>query len=97
MLLLRRGDKAKSAWNGVDRFNGRLPYRIALRPDDPEADNSEPGVRMDDIVVTDVTMFRAEDLGDSWWFCCYLNDDGDRIAFGMPHGGTMRACTRLAA
>ena len=45
-------------------------YRIALRPDDP----SDPD-RMDDIVVRDVKMFRAEQMSPGhWWVACYLDD-----------------------
>jgi hypothetical protein len=55
-------------------------YRIALRPDDPAVPD-----RMDDIVVKDVKMFRAEQMDSgSWWVCCYLDDAGDeRLTFSV--------------
>jgi hypothetical protein len=50
-------------------------YRIALRPDD----DAEPD-RMDDIVVLDVKMFRAEQMdAGEWWVCLYLDDTGDQM------------------
>lgn len=63
-------------WAG---FKPERDYDIALRPeygDDPH--------RMDDIVVRNVEMFRAEAMSDKqWWFCCYLKSDveHDRIDF----------------
>lgn len=48
---------------------------MALRPqhDDPEL--------LDDIVVKDVTMFRAEAMDtDVWWLCCYFAN-GERVTF----------------
>lgn len=51
-------------------------YRIALRPD-------EHGY-LDDVVVHDVDMFRMEDMGDSWWLCCYLSATGEnRICWSL--------------
>ena len=35
---------------------------------------------LDDVVVNDVSMFRAEQMDDNdWWFCCYLNGGDERI------------------
>lgn len=51
--------------------------RLALRPDDTGA--------LDDVVVRDVDMFRAELMDDdSLWMCCYLpgtGDGQDRVTF----------------
>ncbi|MEM9513688.1 MAG: hypothetical protein AAGA42_02435 [Actinomycetota bacterium] len=65
-------------------------YRIALRPDDRSADPLDCRTRLDDIVVKDVVLFRAEQLDAStWWVCCYLGPDGDdRITW------TVRAAAR---
>jgi hypothetical protein len=52
-------------------------YRIALRPDHEG--------NLDDVVVRDVMMFRMEDMGDWWWLCCYLDKEGDRICWSIPH------------
>lgn len=50
-------------------------YRIALRPDDQDADPFDL-TALDDIVVKDVQMFRAEQMNhDTWWVCCYLDDE----------------------
>lgn len=57
-------------------------YRIALRPDDGDGDPFKTSTLMDDIVVKDVSMFRAEQMGDGEWFaCCYLAGSDDRIAW----------------
>lgn len=49
------------------------PYRIALRPDD----NGD----LDDVVVKDVEMFRAEIMDNrSLWMCCYL-EGHERVNF----------------
>lgn len=55
-------------------------YRIALRPDD-EADPE----LMDDIVVRDVKMFRAEQMSPGhWWVACYLDDEGrEQLVFSV--------------
>lgn len=61
-------------------------YRIALRPDDRTADPLGNGVLMDDIVVRDVEMFRAEQMDDdTWWVCCYLagEDTTNRLAWSV--------------
>lgn len=52
------------------------PPMMELRPDDAGD--------LDDIVIEDVTMFRAERMDkNAWWVCCYF-DNGpkhDRITF----------------
>ena len=54
------------------------PYDIALRPDDP----ADPDL-MDDIVVNNVVMFRAEQMDrDSWWVSCTLRD-GEELVFDV--------------
>lgn len=58
------------------RFTDFKDARIALRPD--------KAGDLDDVVVRDVSMFRAERMDDDrWWICCYLGDDGDRIAWDI--------------
>lgn len=53
-------------------------YRIALRP---ERNDPRPDV-LDDVVVKDVSMFRAEMMDDrSLWLCCYLAGTDERIVF----------------
>lgn len=78
-------NEAKAAYFEVEaKVNG---YRIALRPDFDDTD------LLDDVVVNDVSCFRAEDMGDWWWMCCYLadTDDGhggeDRITFSVRKNG----------
>jgi hypothetical protein len=58
-------------------------YRIALRPDVDGEDPYSPDTLMDDIVVKDVKMFRAEQMDThEWWVCCYLDDEtADRICW----------------
>lgn len=61
-------------------------YDLALRRDRAADD---PDV-MDDIVVRNVNMFRAEAMDDTnWWLCCYLGDPSgsDRIAFSAQVSG----------
>ncbi len=54
----------------------RIP-RMALRPHHEFKDE------MDDIVVKDVEMFRAEQMDDDhWWMCCYFRN-GERVTFGV--------------
>jgi hypothetical protein len=49
-------------------------YRIALRTDDDD--------RLDDVVVNDVSCFRAEIMDDKQLFmCCYFPDSDERVAF----------------
>ena len=67
-------------------------YRIAIRPDDWNDDPMEYRTRMDDIVVRNVSMFRAEQMDThTWWVACYLNDDsGDRICWNVTAGARPR-------
>lgn len=62
-------------------------YRIALRPDDPTdqaPDGRNEHVPLDDIVVKDVRMFRAEMMHDrSLWMRCYLNGGDESIDFSV--------------
>ena len=68
--------KPQEQSNGPDTPKSKVPV-MALRP---LADNPD---LMDDIVVKDVTMFRAEAMDDgNWWICCYLSND-ERVAFSM--------------
>ena len=61
----------------------RPDYDIALRPQESGADTSSEHTLMDDIVVSDVEMFRAEDMtGKNWWVCCYLCGD-ERICWSV--------------
>ena len=58
--------------------------RIALRPDGDDA--TDVGADLDDVVVNDVSVFRAELMDDDWlWMCCYLAGEGweNRIAFAV--------------
>lgn len=68
------------SWMSASHLEPVDEYRIALRPDDK--DHPE---RMDDIVVMDVRMFRAEQMDDGeWWVCCYLDDTTDqRLTFSV--------------
>lgn len=54
---------------------GERGYRIALRPDGDGL--------LDDIVIKDVSMFRAERMTNTtWWIACYLDNDlGDEISW----------------
>lgn len=53
-------------------------YRIALRPDDRNADPMDPRTMLDDIVVMRPAMFRAEQMDPStWWVACYLDENTD--------------------
>lgn len=55
-------------------------YRIALRPDGEGEDPMDPETLLDDIVVRDVSMFRAEQMEPGrWWVCCYLSGDDPAI------------------
>jgi hypothetical protein len=54
----------------------RIPV-MALRPDHRFPDE------MDDIVVKDVTMFRAEAMDDDvWWMACYFAN-GEQVTFNV--------------
>lgn len=61
------------------------PYRIAIRPDERDADPMSSDTLCDDIVVNNVSMFRAEQMNTkNWWVGCYLNDDThDRICWSV--------------
>jgi hypothetical protein len=67
----------------MDADDLSTPARLALRR---RADGS-----LDDVVVRDVQMFRAEMLDDGrLWLCCYLPGtevDRDRIAFEVVARG----------
>lgn len=53
-------------------------YRIAIRPDDRDADPMDHHTLLDDIVVMRPALFRAEQMDAStWWVACYLDDDTD--------------------
>lgn len=55
--------------------------RIALRPDSERPDE------LDDIVVHDVTMFRAEAMdNDVWWMACYFAN-GEQVTFHIGIAG----------
>jgi hypothetical protein len=58
----------------------KFAYDIALRPyrDNVETDGTS---LLDDIVVNDVTCFRAEDMtGKAFWAACYFAN-GERLCF----------------
>ena len=67
--------------------------RMALRPyhDDPE--------RLDDVVVKDVAMFRAEMMDDGalWMACHFADPEADDLHFWATAGKTGRAQLRLVA
>ena len=57
-------------------------YRIALRPDHPDGHPMGHDL-LDDIVVNNIPLFRAEAMSDtSWWVACYLSD-ADRICWDV--------------
>lgn len=60
-------------WAAVRALRPTPEYRIALRPD-------ERG-DLDDVVVTDVSMFRMENMDGRWWLCCYLAGSDERICW----------------
>lgn len=63
---------------------------MALRPDYHHPDE------MDDIVVKDVTMFRAEAMSDDvWWMCCYFAN-GERVTFHVTTTGPANRKQRLS-
>ena len=77
------GARRDALWAAVRELRPYTPgYRIALRPD-------HDGY-LDDVVVSDVSCFRMEDMGDSWWLCCYLADSDDRVVFDVRTSGTKR-------
>lgn len=61
-------------------------YRLALRPMGDDVDGRDPD-EMDDVVVNDVSCFRAEIMDDrNLWMCCYLDGTGveqDRVTFNV--------------
>lgn len=74
--------------------------RIALRPDDPadaRPDGRNEMVRLDDVYVKDVKMFRAEMMDEGvLWMRCYLDDDRF-IDFSVTakHSHLILTCTDL--
>lgn len=64
---------------------GKHGYRLALRPDESGADPMKSDTLLDDIVVNNVTCFRAEQMDRNvWWVACYLDDDtNDRICWDV--------------
>jgi hypothetical protein len=62
------------------KAKGQVP-EMALRPDHrfPE--------ELDDIVVENVRMFRAEAMSDTnFWMCCYFGDNHERVTFNVTIG-----------
>jgi len=73
----RRQEDALAAHDALvaERRGTARGYDIALRP------HVDGYPRMDDIVVNNVSCFRAEDMtGKAWWVACYL-PDGEEIVF----------------
>lgn len=66
-----------STMDNADQQPPAAPYRLALRP----GHHGE----LDDVVVRDVAMFRAEQMDEtSWWMACSLAGDiHDRISFSV--------------
>lgn len=55
-------------------------YRIALRNDAKD--------RLDDVVVKDVSMFRAEMMSTKeLWLCCYFPGTNERVTFWVRAKG----------
>lgn len=78
----------------VNRRTDRESYRVALRPDDRDADPMSYRTLMDDIVVKDVEMFRAEQMdAGSWWVACYLRDCEERICWNVSSSGRIKWVT----
>jgi len=71
-----RASSAEDAPNpGAPQSSEPATPAMALRPDSRFPDE------MDDIVVKDVEMFRAEAMDDdAWWMCCYFAN-GERVSF----------------
>lgn len=67
------------------RYPTSREYRIALRPDDRGDDPLSYDTVLDDIVVNNVPMFRAEQMDrNRWWVACYLDSDtSDRICWSV--------------
>jgi hypothetical protein len=68
-----------------DELKTQKPYRIALRPDNPELDPMLTVTHQDDVVVNDVDTFHAELMDDNeLWIGAYLRGtDNDRICFSV--------------
>lgn len=59
----------------LERARAKQVPQLALR-------HHEDG-SLDDVVVEQVQTFRAEQLGDDWyWICCYL-PGGERVTFNL--------------
>lgn len=68
--------------------------KLALRPEEEHGPHNRAGVPLDDVVVTNVVIFRAEFMDDnSLWMRCYL-DNGEEMDF---HVSTKRAPITLIA
>lgn len=80
-------DELREVRARMAKFNPgtRGSYRIAIRPDVHGGDPMSADTLLDDIVVNDVPMFRAEQMDTTvWWVCCYLdNDTHDRITWDV--------------
>jgi hypothetical protein len=60
----------------VREWSDAIENRCIIRPDD----DGTP----DDIVIDNVTLFRAERMDKHWfWMACYFGDGTDRISFGI--------------
>lgn len=69
-------EEVRAQMRALDRISSGRDYRIALRPDERAADPMSSSTLLDDIVVSNVAMFRAEQMSrDRWWVCCYLDAD----------------------
>jgi len=61
-------------------------YRVALRPHD----GGDPDL-MDDVVIHDVSMFRAEQMdNNSWWVCCWLAGVDEQVHFSFTYNRQTR-------
>ena len=61
--------------DALERARDERTPRMALRP---RQDSDE---ELDDIVVKEVEMFRAEAMSNTvWWMCCYFRN-GERVTF----------------
>ncbi len=84
--LLKASTQLSTALGLVrERMSALLPmtspheYRIALRPDEHGADPLSIETLLDDIVVNNVPMFRAEQMSlKNWWVACYLDGNADQ-------------------
>lgn len=85
-LLLDRLSEVREEMRRIGNYpDGDDNYRIALRPDNLDDDPLDARTLLDDIVVSNVHMFRAEQMSeDQWWVCCYLDDKfSDRISWWL--------------